>query len=379
MGKYRILLTLLDISKSVEADDDKGTTIVRLVNQGVLKSPCPARLFLQNNDNKKKNQKPSKEEIENIQNQVLRFLRVRDKWTALASTLVKSQSFHLVYSSRKVFSKTPIIELPRTQYRKPFIPVPILNKNNEEKEETIHPLSVSHQYPFVGEALLMVDDDDDDDDDDENRYRPKVGFDLVVFETYNKRLYSNQDEFISVFRNSFTEREWNCINQQPNSSEEEILCEFYFRWAMKEAYTKALGVGMGFEFNSFDICLSSVDDKNDEGIGSVWQWLVSSSNNNNNNTSENGIYCPGSVKFLAGQNEKEPENWDFFFLPLYEKGITNHVDEIRKSSGGACVCIGPFMTTSSAQEETDEEATKRHLQVDLKWTDIDSLIEWHQL
>jgi phosphopantetheinyl transferase len=52
-------------------------------------------------------------------------------------------------------------------------------------------------------------------------------------------------------------------------SDESKLQEFYLRWAIKEAYTKALGLGMNVEFQSFEMRLMEVDGDTggiDEGI-----------------------------------------------------------------------------------------------------------------
>ena len=351
MDPYRVSLTLLDISSQVQEDDDKGTTIIRLVKEQVLDRPCPARKFLNNKS-------PSQKDIETIQQQVLKFLRVRDKWTALASVLCKSQAFHRVRSSSTTRTtrkrRKAIVDLPRTKYRKPYIPIHSITKD-EEDEVTVHPLSISHQYPFIGGALLHYASERNP------NFRPKLGLDVVIFETYNTRLYDNQEEFLDVFRTSFTGREWNCIKQQVN--EEESLREFYLRWAMKEAYTKALGVGLGFEFNTFDISLVSVDD-DDGGMGSVWQNLCSLDRSNE------GVYFSGSIKFLI-PSDRPSENWDFFFLPLHEKQDT--FNQIETASGAACVCMGPFPSS------LDQPTPSSHFRIDLQWTDLDALIEWHHL
>ena len=44
-----------------------------------------------------------------------------------------------------------------------------------------------------------------------------------------------------------------------NVSDESKLQEFYLRWAIKDAYTKALGLGMNVEFQSCETRLMEVD------------------------------------------------------------------------------------------------------------------------
>jgi phosphopantetheine--protein transferase-like protein len=325
---YKISLTLFDISKKV-SNDSGGTKITRLVTEQVLTTPCPARSFLQK-------KKASPQEVMAIQKQVLRFVKVQDKWTALGSTLIKSQAFHMVCNT--VARDRTVVELPRTEHRKPYIP--ILDSNyarGDTKEENVFPLSISHQFPFVGAALLTNPID---------LSSHLVGMDIVAFDEYNKNLYSNEDEFLDVFCGSFTEREWECIQGNIGSR----MNEFYIRWAMKEAYTKALGVGLGFEFNSFDLRLRSDDDEGESQ--SLWKCVSARTD---------GVYLSASVEFLT--NEAKPlEHWEFFFLPLCKQDTSSEI------SGCACVCIGPFQSSSSAPR----------FQIDLKWTDIDSLIRWHR-
>lgn len=325
---HRVKLTLIDISEEVREDAD-GCRIVSLVEKKVLIAPTLASKFLSGEN-------ASREEIETIQKQILRFLRVQDKYTALGSMLLKSQAFHVVHKSPN-FEDRPIVELPRTDYRKPYIPLAENDSlRSSTKAEDYYPLSISHQFPFAGSAML------DRSMDDSPEYRPKIGFDIVAFDGYNSRLYSNEQEFLDVFKDSFTQREWSLINAEKIFR----LEEFYCRWAMKEAYTKALGVGLGFEFNSFDLALSPLDrDGRDRDL---WQTLSSK---------PNGSYIDGSVQFL--RDNKSPENWGFYFLPLRGK------DDNGDFTGCACISVGPFPTTHGG------------FQVTIEWTNLDNLIIWH--
>jgi phosphopantetheine--protein transferase-like protein len=179
--------------------------------------------------------------------------------------------------------------------------------------------------------------------------RPLVGMDIVVVEEANPRLYSSEQEFIDVFCKSFTKREWALINKDPNSR----LCEFYVRWSMKEAYTKALGVGMGLEFITFDLHLSSMDDDAESGL---WHSVSLSG-------SKSGfLYVSGSVTFF--EHNKPPELWDFFFLPLSRKETRD-----CSSKGFVCICIGQFPSPL---------APSSRFCVETEWTDLAELIQWHR-
>lgn len=326
---FRVRLTLFDVSRQAASDKD-ASIITRLVKDTVLDSPRHAQSFLL-----KPEEKASPEEVAAIQKNVLRFLRVKDKWSAIGSTLIKSQAFHRIHQSEDDDSSCPIVELPRTEYRKPYIPIANKDICVNCKEENYFPLSVSHQFPFVGAAVV----------ENNTKSSPHlVGLDIVAFEDYNRKLYSSQDEFLDVFRESFTDREYECIKSNESSS----LQKFYLRWAMKEAYTKALGVGLGFEFNSFDLCLSNIDDGERKCLVDT---VLSA---------HDGIYFSGSVKFLT-RPTKPSEVWDFYFLPLRDPTDSDLI------AGCACVSAGPFPSPMKPPR----------FQVEVELTDIDSLIKWH--
>ena len=333
---YSVLVKLFDVSQHVEGDKD-AVEITRLVHE-VVSHCCMAQTYL-------RGETATSSEQDMIQKQVMKFVQVKDKYTALGSTLLKSQAFHLVYDSKNTsFLPLPVVALPRTEYKKPYIPAKIRDLTLKDvKEENIYPMSISHQLPFVGSARLAIQEIN-------HALRPVVGLDIVCFDDYNRRLYSNLDEFICVFRSSFTKWEWDRIHV-PKASK---LHELYIRWSMKEAYTKALGVGMGVSFESFSIRLHEVDDIADQG--GVWSTL---------SVNSRGMYLSGSV--IHQKDNKNAEYWDFFFLPLYKYELDGCSSNAR---GCACVCAGPF------SEYGDDGCTR--FRVEVEWTNLSSLIDWHQ-
>jgi phosphopantetheinyl transferase len=48
-----------------------------------------------------------------------------------------------------------------------------------------------------------------------------------------------------------------------------MLKEFYLQWAIKEAYTKSLGLGMAMEFKSFVTMLDAVEN--------LWEYISENS------------------------------------------------------------------------------------------------------
>ncbi|CAJ1933916.1 unnamed protein product [Cylindrotheca closterium] len=320
---HGITLNLLEISREVE-DDADGTAINDLALV-VLKETYKAELW--------PDQKASSiEETATVQKKVLSFLKIQDKWTALGSILLKSQAFHITQNSQDGDRIMAI--LPRTEHRKPYIPTDKKGLNNN-----MHSLSISHQFPFVGAFLL------DNTGVDTQRM---VGLDIVTFDEYNKRLYSNEDEFLDVFRDSFTKQEWTAIN----AMEQHRLKEFFVRWATKEAYTKALGVGLGFEFNSFDIQFKSFENGELINTG-LWNLICSMTD---------GVYLSATINGGMNVQGNSLEVWEFFFLPLTSRRAET------ATSGCSCACLGPFGSLTS----------EPRMKVNIGWTKLDSLLKWHR-
>ena len=206
-----------------------------------------------------------------------------------------------------------------------------------EDETCVHPLSISHQFPFVASARL---------DTNPTTHHLQVGIDIVMMEPHNAKLYANEEEFINVFSSYFTKWEWSRIH----ATEEDKLNEFYIRWAMKEAYTKAKGMGMSMDFDSFDMRLVNYDNKVDDGI---WSHIV---------PHPKGLYASGSVVFHP---EGPDEAWEFFFLPLLVGNNNSICEEKGNVNGCVCICLGPFPSPSS------------RFRVNVQWTSLEQLVQWH--
>lgn len=253
--------------------------------------------------------------------QIHRYIKVPDKYMALTSLLLKSQAFYLTHGS--MAQELPIVDLPRTHRGKPFIPTTVYAM---EEESIQYPLSVSHQFPFCGMARFPC--------QTTNRM---LGMDIVVFDSYNRELYESVEYFVKVFRESFTDWEWRRIHSTNN-----LLIEFYLRWAMKEAYTKALGLGLYLDFSAFETRLDFVDAQGSKD--GIWSAI-----------SNTGMHLRGYVI----TNGQDKSSWDFYFLPLFNENS-------GQEKGCACICFGPLCDTDASFEARTTLTT------------ISKLIQWHQ-
>ncbi|KAG7344616.1 phosphoglycerate mutase family protein [Nitzschia inconspicua] len=349
-----ISLSLLDVTKAVTSDPNGQQLLLKLNDDKIvfLNHACTAQTYLTV-------QLPSKQETASVHHQITKFLQTKDKYTAAASMLFKSQAFLQVHQHNPRVRPTHLVDLPRTDHNKPYIPVsadPFQSYQllpDDIKEDEVFPLSVSHQYPLVGLARTIHTEPGAD--------APLVGLDIVIFDTFNPKLYETEQEFLDVFRDSFTNREWNCID----TSSSKKMQEFYVRWAMKEAYTKARGLGMGVAFNSFEISLDDVDTIGDITVPSqsVWKYILKAQRKAvADYDGEEGGYVPGPLKLDATVRflmrsvvSRKNERYSFFFLPL----------ENGQAKGCACVCVGP--TKNDGWNVT----------ANVSWTSLNELMVWH--
>jgi len=296
--------------------------------------------------------------------------------------------------------KLPVVEFPRTVKGKPFIPK-YPGKNNKKKWKRnsyfeSHPVSISHQFPYVALAnvcspsyMSM----------NSSKLKVMVGLDIVKFDSFHG--ISSVDEYLNMFRQKFTIWEWekilmkrdmsinklykklssvsdmprwkknlnrfikqpfSYINKKINNNcllgggttrlENDKLREFFLRWATKEAYTKAVGLGVNMAFDTFEVRLLGIDDMHQK----ICQL------NTNNRLLSDGLwnYIVLHNKFILPNNRVPTvllngfitrysscgiikELWKYIYIPLAQ-GIQEKNE--RKMScpynGCACVCFGPI-------------------------------------
>ena len=269
-------------------DHSPSDTMALLLDRCSCSTPPGARPALEASASA--DARPSRALVAKVEKSVVRFLRDNDKWTALVSLLMKSVAFYRSLDPRfgllpgrarwdglpplaeklgEVERWLPVVDLPRTKENRPFSPRAgggtSSGSSPGEDENLDSAMNVSHQYPWVCMAQKRPGPSEG------NPIPHKLGVDLVVFEARFNKYTPTITDFLCNFENSFTPWEWDRVNKTQSLStwgftnerprdDESSLREFYLRWAMKEAYTKALGVGMAIGFDEFETRLVGMDD-----------------------------------------------------------------------------------------------------------------------
>eukprot|EP00956_Cyclotella_meneghiniana_P036340 scaffold124319_cov85-Cyclotella_meneghiniana.AAC.2 len=307
-----------------------------------------------------------------IYQSIMRFRKDSDRWIALASVLLKSTAFHRsvqeslainvgegnISSVNKVKVQS-IVDLPRTKFNRPYIPHLTMKRMHinydttseaigdakGENEDSRAKFSVSHQYPYI--AIVQTSSP------------RKIGLDLVVFDFQENEFVPTINDFLKAFEGSFTPWEWERIQyfrgeyffRNQRRSYESKLKEFYLRWAMKEAYVKAMGLGMYIDFASFETRLLGIDDtENNDGI---WNTIKTACEKKQRSMSQT---CSGSsgkagldvrhqysvrgrIRHIVSKTESpllDPiirDMWEFIFIPF-----SNELSGSASSEACCCIC-----------------------------------------
>ena len=176
-----------------------------------------------------------------------------------------------------------------------------------------------------------------------------MGADLTVVD---KNPRGGISKFLSCFESVFSPHEWEKIKKKEKYDKYNVMNEFYCRWALKEAYVKALGVGLGLELDSFEILCG--DGNN------LWDICVKSN--------ENMVHRVSVSR--SGDSSSTPclEFWDCLLFTLKNKDRLSPEEESTNEVIIA-VLAGPVIDLNDPHciELTNFSTNK-----------IEDLIEWHR-
>lgn len=354
-----------------------------------------------------------------VDKSIMRFRRDQDRWTSLTSLLMKSVAFYRSVDpsfgigilsptatdgkvgndddnydlggqmneleiKEKGEKKIPIMDLPRTDANRPYIPKLRRRQNQygggppKMMENYTSMMNVSHQYPWVCIAQQQLLNKRVSSDSKSNHL---LGLDVVIFKANLSSFSPTIQDFLAYFKQSCTSWEWERIhyfkpypastksssswgfsgNRTILQSRKDTSClrEFFLRWAMKEAYTKALGLGLSINFDEFETRLYGVDIDNDTGFGEedgIWSMIMKDGFVEGAQKGTAGEYQLSMIGKVSKKSKKvatssvKSEFWEYIFIPLpdtnekYAEDAPQPITSGEETVFNACACIarGPL-------------------------------------
>ena len=234
------------------------------------------------------------------------------------------------------------VQLGKTAEGKPFPNSPFLLRSGWN-------VNMSH----AGSLVVAVEIDDIDTKKQiASDYGGIVGIDVMPVELVppQRRGLSEADvdEFLSCFRSYYTAAEWAWIekNSSPIANSNNttkspaqpvvVLMRFYVIWTLKEAYIKAVGIGLGFELQRAEFTFAGDADVTNDDLFSHFDDDTSSEGPKLEEGDAQKMRMKPSVVSLAIDGVPQKDRWNFYCF-TYPGGD----DEGGGISVGA-IALGPY-------------------------------------
>ncbi|PCH41391.1 4'-phosphopantetheinyl transferase [Wolfiporia cocos MD-104 SS10] len=98
----------------------------------------------------------------------------------------------------------------------------------------------------------------------------RVGIDVMKLQLPRRETFA---AFVELFSDQLTALEKHILLPSPPLAQQEALRRFYLIWTLKEAYTKALGLGLGFDFKRIEYDVPRDGVRIDGAHPSGWEFV----------------------------------------------------------------------------------------------------------
>ncbi|KAF9646976.1 hypothetical protein BDM02DRAFT_3098972 [Thelephora ganbajun] len=242
---------------------------------------------------------------EPAQTKIKRFFRREDAFRSLVGNLLPRVMLH----ERGV--PVSSVKFAKTEANKPYICTPITDL--PEHEHLHIGYNVTHDAGLIAMAFEVGTTPDQPWIDSPAH---RIGVDVMHLSIPDR---FTLQAFVETVGDALTPYEKQTLNPSPPVSSSEALYHFYLIWTLKEAYTKALGLGLGFDFQRIEYDKTKNRVKVDGIILKGWTFDIFRVPDPQGKEGDQG-YIGVAAKCVGGKREavvrRSPQSSDLFSLSI---------------------------------------------------------------